>query len=90
MEAAAAIWVTDEQIEGDYLSDQINSSVSATSPWVLYEAGVICSRFDDGSLEYNSSRERIINLREWGYLLSDQRIKLVRQQITRPAWEKLP
>ena len=41
LEEAAAIWVTEEQVEGDYLSDQATSSVSATNPWVLYEAGVI-------------------------------------------------
>ena len=56
----------------------------------LYEAGIICSRLEDGSLEYNSSGERVINLSEWGFLLSHQRIKLRRQEIKRPEWEKLP
>ena len=32
----------------------------------------------------------MINLREWAFLLSHQRIKLRRQEIKRPDWEKLP
>ena len=67
-EEAAASWVTEDQLEGDYLSDQVTSSVSASNPWVLYEAGVICSRFPDGTVELNPNGERILNLREWGYL----------------------
>ena len=80
-EEAAAFWVTEDQLEDDYLSDQVTSSVSASNPWVLYEAGVICSRLRDGTVELNPNGERIINLREWGYLLTDQRIKLRRQDI---------
>ena len=87
LEEAAAIWVTEEQVEGDYLSDQATSSVSATNPWVLYEAGVICSRFPGGSLEHNSNGERVIHLREWGYLLAAQRVKLRHQDIRRPVGE---
>ena len=70
--------------------DRVTSSASATTPWFLYEAGIICSRQADGSVELNSSGERVINLREWAYLLSHQRIKLRRQEIKRPEWEKLP
>ena len=88
MEEAAAIWV-DENLEDDMIS-HVTSSASATDPWFLNEAGIICSRQADGSLEYNSSGERVINLREWGFLLSHQRIKLRRQEIKRPEWEKLP
>ena len=40
-EEAAALWVTEDQLEDDYLSDQVTSSVAASNPWVLYEAGVI-------------------------------------------------
>ena len=61
------IWVTEEQLEGDYLSEQATSSASSSNPWVLYEAGVIFSRSEDGSLEHNPSGERIINLRERGF-----------------------
>ena len=70
--------------------DRVTSSASATNPWFLYEAGIICSRQADGSVELNSSGERVINLREWAFLLSHQRIKLRRQEIKRPEWEKLP
>ena len=80
-EEAAALWVTEDQLEGDYLSDRVTSSVSASNPWVLYEAGVICSRLRDGSSEQNPNGERIINLREWGYLLTKQRVVLRRQDI---------
>ena len=89
-EEAAALWVTEDQLEDDSFNDQATSSVSATNPLVLYEAGVICSRLEDESLEKNSSGERVINLREWGYLLTSQRVKLRHQDIRRPDWEKLP
>ena len=87
---AAALRVTEEQMEGDYLVDKATSSVSASNPWVLNEADVICSRLPDGSLEHNSSGERVINLREWGYLLTEQRVFLRRQDIRKPESEKLP
>ena len=86
----AAFWVTEDQLEGDYLSGQATSSVSASNPGVLYEAGVICSRLPDGSLEHKSSGERIISLREWGLSFTDQRVILRHQDIGRPEWEKLP
>ena len=38
---AAALRVTEEQMEGDYLVDKATSSVSASNPWVLNEADVI-------------------------------------------------
>ena len=88
MEQAAAMWET-EDLEDDEEITHVTFSTSATNPWFLYEAGIICSRQADGSLEYNSSGERVINLREWGFLLSKQRIKLRRQEIKRPEWEKL-
>ena len=89
MEAAAAIWET-EDIDDDAEVVRVTSSASSTNPWFLYEAGIICSRRADGSVERNSSGERVINLREWAFLLSNQRIKLRRQEIKRPEWEKLP
>ena len=88
MEEAAAVW-EGEIVEDDEMIDRVTSSASATDPWFLYEAGIICSRQADGSVELNSSGERVINLREWAYLLSHQRIKL-RKEIKRPEWEKLP
>ena len=91
MEEAAAVW-EGEIVEGeeDEMLDRVTSSASATNPWFLYEAGIICSRQADGSFEFNSSGERVINLREWAFLLSHQRIKLRRQEIKQPEWEKLP
>ena len=88
-EQAAAVW-EGEIVEDDEMIDRVTSSASATNPWFLYDAGIICSRQADGSVELNSSGERVINLREWAFLLSHQRIKLRRQEIKRPDWEKLP
>ena len=56
----------------------------------MYEAGIICARGPDDKVERNPSGERVINLREWAFVLSNQRIKLRRQEIKRPEWEKLP
>ena len=89
-EEAAALWVTEEELQDDYLLDQATSSVSASKPWVLYEAGVMCSRLPDGTVELNPNGESIISLREWGYLLTYQRVHLRCQGIRRPEWEKLP
>ena len=89
-EEAAALWVQDKETRGDLFHEQTTSSVSATNPWVLYEAGVICSRREDGSLEHNVSAERVLNLREWAYLLKSQRMKPRHQNIRRPEWKKLP
>ena len=63
MEQATAIW-EGENVEDDEMIDRVTSSASATNPWFLYEAGIICSRQADGSIELNSSGERVINLRE--------------------------
>ena len=89
MEQAAAVW-EGEIVEDDEMIDRVTSSASSTNPWFLYEAGMICSRQADGSVELNSPGERVINLRESAFLLSHQRIKLRRQEIKRPDWEKLP
>ena len=89
MEQATAIWEGEIE-EYDEMIDRVTSSASATNPWFLYEAGIICSRQADGSVELNSSGERVTNLREWAFLLSLQRIKLRKQEIKRPDWEKLP
>ena len=87
MEEAAAVW-EGEIVEDDEMIDRVTFSApaSATNPWFLNEAGIICSRQADGNVELNSSGERVINLRvglpSW--------IKLRRQEIKRPEWEKLP
>ena len=39
------------------------SSISASNPWVLYEAGIICARYEDGSIKPNYYGEKVITLR---------------------------
>ena len=36
------------------------SSISASNPWVQYEAGIICARSEDGQIEPNSSGEKVV------------------------------
>jgi hypothetical protein len=40
------------------------SSISASNTWVLYEAGIICARFEDGHKKPNHYGEKAITLRE--------------------------
>ena len=89
-EEAAALWVKEDDLEGNYFIDQATSSVSASNPWDLYEARVICVRDEEGQVRQNSSSEKIMSLREWGYLVTEQRVEPRRQNIRRPEWEKLP
>ena len=89
-EQAAALWIEEGDEFNDPYYEAATSSASATNPWVLYEAGIVCSREEDGSVERNSSGERVLNLREWAYLMTDQRVRLRHQGIRRPEWEKLP
>ena len=75
----------------DFVVEQATrSSISASNPWVLYEAGIICAREEDGEIIKNSTGEKVIVLREWNCLLSAQKIALRRQSIGRADWEKLP
>jgi hypothetical protein len=75
----------------NYVVEQVTrSSISASNPWVLYEAGIICARDGDGQIQPNSCGEKFVLLREWAYLLSPQRVALRRQSIGRDDWEKLP
>ena len=74
----------------DPVEQATKSSISASNPWVLYEAGIVCAREENGELIKNSSGEKVIVLREWNLLLSSQKIALRRQSITRADWEKLP
>ena len=92
LEAATAIWETEDVEEGEHdpVVDKTTSAASSTNPWFLYEAGIICARTPDGKVVKNPSGEKVINLREWAFLLSNQRIRLRRQEITRPEWEKIP
>jgi hypothetical protein len=75
----------------DFVVEQATrSSISASNPWVLYEAGIICAREENGEIIKNSTGEKVIVLREWNCLLSPQKIALRRQSIGRADWEKLP
>ena len=51
-----AEYVPDE----DYVVEQVTrSSISASNPWVLYEAGIICARYEDGRFKPNHLSQRI-------------------------------
>ena len=79
-----------DDIEDPVVEQATKSSISASNPWDLYEAGIICAREENGELIKNSSGEKVIVLREWNLLLTPQQIALRRQSITRADWEKLP
>lgn len=76
--------------EDEYLTDHATGSFSATYPWMLYDTGVFCARLEYGSIDRNKVGEKVIILREWNYLLTNQRIALRRQGISRVEWERLP
>ena len=79
-----------DEVEDPVVEQATRSSISASNPWVLYEAGIICAREENGELTKNSSGEKIIVLREWNLLLPPQKIALRRQSIGRADWGKLP
>ena len=79
-----------DELEDPIVEQATRSSISASNPWVLYEAGIVCAREENGELTKNSSGEKVIVLREWNLLLTQQKIALRRQSISRADWEKLP
>ena len=79
-----------DDVENPVVEQATRSSISASNPWVLYEAGIICARQENGEIIKNSSGEKVIVLREWNLLLGPQKIALRRQSIGRADWEKLP
>ena len=79
-----------DELEDPIVEQATRSSISASNPWVLYEAGIVCAREENGELTKNSSGEKVIVLREWNLLLTQQKIALRRQSISRGDWEKLP
>ena len=92
-EETVNLWAAEDppdDIEDPVVEQATKSSISASNPWVLYEAGIVCAREESGELIKNSSGEKVIVLREWNLLLSSQKIALRRQSITRSDWEKLP
>ena len=80
----------DDDDDDSVVEQATRSSISASNPWVLYEAGIICAREEDGEIIKNSTGEKVIVLREWNCLLTPQKIALRRQSIGRADWEKLP
>ena len=51
--------------DDDSVVEQVTrSSISASNPWVLYEAGIICAREEGGEIIKNSTGEKVIALRE--------------------------
>ena len=62
-----------DEIEDPFVEQATRSSISASNPWVLYEAGIICARQENGEISKNSSGEKVIVLREWNLLLSHRR-----------------
>jgi len=59
-----------DEIEDTVVEQVTRKSISASNPWVLYEAGIICAREENGELTKNSSGEKVIDLREWNLLLT--------------------
>ena len=92
-EEVVDLWEAEDPPDDDddsVVEQATRSSISASNPGVLYEAGIICAREGDGEIIKNSSGEKVIVLREWNLLLSAQKIALRRQSIGRADWEKLP
>eukprot|EP00435_Cladocopium_sp_Y103_P025756 s3538_g6.t1 len=97
MEVAAEQWAIEEEEPDedevpreDPLITAATTSFSSTNPWVLYDANVFCTKDENGVVTRTNVGEKTIILREWRGLLTNQRIALRRQGITRPEWECLP
>ena len=82
-EEVVDLWEAEDPPDEDYVVEQVTRcSISASNPWVLYEAGIICAQSEGGQIDPNYSGE--------AYLLGPQRVALGRQSIERADWEKLP
>ena len=67
-EEAVNLWEAEDppdDIVDPVVEQATKSSISASNPWVLYEAGIVCAREESGELIKNSSGEKVIVLREW-------------------------
>ena len=63
-EEVVDLWEAEDPPDDDYVVEQATrSSISASNPWVLYEAGIICAREEDGEITKNSSGEKVIVLK---------------------------
>ena len=85
-EEVVDLWEAEDPPDDDddsVVEQATRSSISASNPGVLFEAGIICAREGDGEIIKNSSGEKVIVLREWNLLLSAQKIALRRQSIGR-------
>ena len=92
-EEVVDLWGAEDPPDDDddpVVEQATRSSISASNPWVLYEAGIICAREEYDEIIKNSTGEKVIVLREWNCLLSAQKIALRRQSMGRADWEKLP
>ena len=72
-EEVVDLWEAEDPPDDDddsVVEQATRSSISASNPWVLYEAGIICAREENGELTKNSSGEKVIDLREWNLLLT--------------------
>ena len=60
-EEVVDLWeAEDPPDDEDYVVEQATrSSISASNPWILYEAGIICAREEDGEIIKNSSGEKV-------------------------------
>ena len=85
-EKTRAALVTEDHLEGDYLGDEVISSVSASNPWVVYDAGVIWLRVLGGTVEPNRNGIRLLHLRE-RFPPTKQMIFFRGQDIRRREWE---
>ena len=76
-EEVVDLWEAEDFPDEDYVVEQVTRasiSASASNPWVLYEAGIICARYEDGRIKPNHYGEKVITLREWAFLLTPQRL----------------
>ena len=81
-----------DDVDDPVVEQATRSSISASNPWVLYEAGIICAREESGvTYQELLRREGHCSQRmEPSMLGPPQKIALRRQSIVRADWEKLP
>ena len=94
-EEAVDLWGAEDppdDVEDPVVTQATRSSISASNPWVLYEAGIICAREENGELTKNSQIRREDHCSqgmEPSITTTLQKIALRRQSIGRADWEKL-
>ena len=74
-EEVVDLWEAEDPPDEDYVVEAATrSSISGSNPWVLYEAGIICARYEDGSIKPNHYGKKVITLREWAYCLVSNKL----------------